>query len=568
MARKFLVPIDHNKLESYNFRYQLLATDPSSPVEGQAFYDTALKTVKFRSDTSWVIVDPSKVADGYIPLSKVSGAAPLASPTFTGQVTMPAGSSSQAGGIKLTSGSLKTTPTVGDSGSIEYDGTSLSFIDSTGTRRTLGVSGAGIQSVGLTAPAAGFTITQGGTGSAPTFTFALSDDLAAVEGLSTTGIVRRTGANTWTAGTAVSLTTEVTGTLPVANGGTGTTTSTGTGSVVLSDSPALTGTPTAPTAAADTNTTQVATTAFVVGQGSTSTPAALGTAAAGTSPKFSKSDHVHAMPTLSQVGAPTADVSVNNFKLTNVADPTSDQDATNKRYVDNAVAGLPWKEEVLAATTANIASLAGGAPNSVDGITPSVGSRILVKNQSTASQNGIYVVQTVGTGSNGTWVRSSDADTGAEISGLAVFVVSGTAHGGQRFVSSTTGTIVVGTTAINFALFDATTTTYTAGDGLELVANEFSVKLPANSGLVADATGVYVDTSVVVRKYASTFGDGTATTYDFTHNLGTLDVSIQVYEVATGDTVDVDSRRLSTTQSRIIVAAAPASNTLRVVIQG
>lgn len=565
MAQKFLVPIDHNKLESYNFRFQVLAADPGSPVEGQAFYDSVIKSIKFRTDTGWVVTDPSKVTDGYIPLAKVNGAAPLASPTFTGLVTTPAGSSSQAGGLKLTAGTLKTTPVAGDSGAIEYDGTNISFIDSTGARRTLGVSGAGIQTVTLTAPAAGFTITSGGTGQNPTYTFALSDDLAALEGVSTTGIVRRTGTATWTAGGAINLTSEVTGTLPVANGGTGTTSSTGTGSVVLSASPTFTGTPLTTTAAADTNTTQIASTAFVVGQASGITPNALGTAAAGTSLRYARGDHVHAMPTLSQVGAPTADISFNNFKQTNVADPVNDTDGANKRYVDTRIAGLPWKEEVVAATTANV-TLSGGAPNTLDGVTLAANDRILVKNQSTASQNGLYIVQTLGTGSNGTWVRSSDADADAELRGLAVFVTGGTANGGIRYVATNTGTIVVGTTAINFAVFDAATS-YTAGNGLQLSTNEFSVKLPANSGLVVDGTGLYINTSTVVRKFAQTFGDGSATTYTFTHNLGTLDCNIQVYEVATGDTVITDVRRTSTTQATVTVAVAPASNTLRVVIQ-
>ena len=70
-------------------------------------------------------------------------------------------------------------------------------------------------------------------------------------------------------------------------------------------SPALTGTPTAPTAAADTNTTQLATTAFVLGQAASTTPAALGTAAVGTSTRYARADHVHATPTLESVNVPT-----------------------------------------------------------------------------------------------------------------------------------------------------------------------------------------------------------------------------------------------------------------------
>lgn len=90
------------------------------------------------------------------------------------------------------------------------------------------VGGTGtVTSVNITAPAAGITASGGPVTASGSITLALADDLAAVEGLASTGIVRRTASNTWSAGTAVGLTTEVTGTLPVANGGTGATTLTG-----------------------------------------------------------------------------------------------------------------------------------------------------------------------------------------------------------------------------------------------------------------------------------------------------------------------------------------------------
>jgi plastocyanin len=97
-------------------------------------------------------------------------------------------------------------------------------VDAAGVPVWTTLTGTGtITSITLTQPAAGLTITNSGVAltTTGTRTFALANDLAAVEGLATTGIVRRTGTDTWTAGTLVSLTTEVTGTLPVANGGTG-----------------------------------------------------------------------------------------------------------------------------------------------------------------------------------------------------------------------------------------------------------------------------------------------------------------------------------------------------------
>lgn len=565
MAQKFLVPIDHNKLESYNFRFQLLAADPGSPVTSQAFYDSTINALKYRNDSGWVIVDPAKVSDGYIPLAKVAGAAPLASPSFTGYVTFPSGSSGQAGGVKLTSGTLKTTPVAGDSGAIEYDGTNLSFIDSTGARKVLGVSGAGVQSVTLSQPGAGFTITAGGTGADPTYTFALTNDLAAIEALATTGIVRRSGADTWSTGN-VNLASEVTGTLGTANGGTGATAATGTGNNVLAISPAFTGTPTAPTAAADTNTTQLATTAFVVGQASATTPAALGTAAAGSSLRYARGDHIHAMPTLTQVGNPTADRSMNNFKLTGLADPTADTDAANKRYVDNAVAGLSWKDEARAATIATV-TLAGGAPNAVDGVTLAANDRVLVKNQSTASQNGLYIVQTLGTGANGTWVRASDASTAAEIRGMAIFISEGTVNKGLRYVNTNVDTFTLDTTAVGFAVFDATIS-YTNGNGLDLAGSTFSVKTAGGSGITVDGAGVSIDTAVVVEKFAQTIGDNSATSIAVTHNLGTQDVTVSLREVSTNAAVWTDWVATSANVVTFSFAVAPATNSLRAVIHG
>ena len=123
--------------------------------------------------------------------------------------------------INLPEGAAASTPPAGVVTLYAKSDGKLYSKDDAGTETALGGGTGTVTSVNITAPAAGITASGGPITASGAITLALADDLAAVEGLSSTGIVRRTASNTWSAGTAVGLTTEVTGTLPVANGGTG-----------------------------------------------------------------------------------------------------------------------------------------------------------------------------------------------------------------------------------------------------------------------------------------------------------------------------------------------------------
>lgn len=250
-------------------------------------------------------------------------------------------------------------------------------------------------------------------------------------------------------------------------------------------SPTFTGTPAAPTATADTNTTQLATTAFVIGQASSTAGAALGTAAVGTSLKFARADHVHAMPTRSQIGAPTADVSNGGFKLTNVADPVSAQDAATKNYVDNVASGLDVKTSVVAATTANITL---SAVQTIDGISVIAGERVLVKNQTTTSQNGVYVVAA------GAWSRATDMNTFDKLVSAFLFVEKGTTQADTGWVCTVDPGGTLETTAVAFAQFSASGA-YTAGNGLTLTGNTFNV------GGTTDRISVAADSVDIASTY-------------------------------------------------------------------
>lgn len=146
---------------------------------------------------------------------------------------------------------------------------------------------------------------------------------------------------------------------------------------------------------------------------------------------------------LDQLTAPTGSLSLNSQKLTNLATPTLDTDATTKAYVDALAQGLTWKASVRAATTANI-TLSGA--QTLDGVAVIAGDRVLVKDQSTASANGLYVVAA------GAWARATDADVSAEVpAGLAVFVSEGTANGDKAWVLTTNAPITLGSTSLAFA---------------------------------------------------------------------------------------------------------------------
>lgn len=191
--------------------------------------------------------------------------------------------------LKFTSGVNLTTP---EAGAIEYDGTNLYYTDNTNTRKTLGVTGAGITTLGGLSGTSQ-TFATGTAGTAPAFnsattTHTLNIPMAATAAV-TAGLISKAEYDTFSAKQAAFTTSA--GLLGILSD------ETGSGSAVFSASPTFTGVPLAPTAAVDTNTTQIATTAFVLGQASAVAPLMDGVAAVGTSLRYTRQDHVHPVDT-------------------------------------------------------------------------------------------------------------------------------------------------------------------------------------------------------------------------------------------------------------------------------
>jgi hypothetical protein len=184
------------------------------------------------------------------------------------------------------------------------------------------------------------------------------------------------------------------------------------------------------------------------------TPVGVTTAAAG---RFT---------TLQSTGqAALASLTMGGAVITNHGTPINPTDVPNKAYVDQLVANISWKAAVRLATTANV-SLFGAA--TIDGVTPTNGDRILVKNNTTNTQNGIYDYN-----SSGAWVRSFDSSSGPLLTSGAMYVLDGTTNKGSAWVENAVVTNV-GSDPVTYVQLNATTA-YTNGAGLGLTGNQFYV---------------------------------------------------------------------------------------------
>ena len=321
-----------------------------------------------------------------------------------------------------------------------------------------------------------------------------------------------------------------------------------------------------------------------------------------------------------QVTAPSADLDAANKAYVDSARSGLDV-KQSVRLATNAA--LPTFSHLSGVLTA---SANGGL--SIDGVTLSdpadVGIRVLVKNETSgnAPYNGIYTVTAVGDESN-PWVltRATDADSNTEVTpGLFVFVEQGTAWADSGWVLTTDGTITLGSTSLTFVQFSAAGQSI-AGNGLtktgntidvvgtadRIVANSDSIDIAstyvgqssittlgtittgvwngtdvavadggtgasnastARTNLADTSAGFTTSTPVLARVAAQSVGNTIDTSFTITHNFGTRDVVVQVFDSATYETVIADTVRSSTNAVAVTFSTAPGNNAYRVVVSG
>lgn len=535
MAIPFLNNIDLNKFQIYNLRLQNLAAAPGSPVAGLVYYDTNLLNFYGYNGSSWVQMS----GGGGGGVSSVALSAPS---IFT-----------VSGSPITTSGTLN----------FSFNGASTSFLLADGT-----------------------TVLRStyATIASPTFTGTVTTPALTLSGFSTGTLINTSGVISALSGTNLVLgngTTIAQSTFQAANANL----STVAGYSSLANLTSLTNLANPGSTAKlqitsggvmswDTTTYL---TAAVTTVNSMNGP---GITIAGTTNQVNVANATNTVTlSLPQSIATSSSPTFASITISNA--PSAGTDAVNKTYVDNAIIGLrDYKESVKASTTANITL---SAPQTIDGISVVAGDRVLVLNQSTASQNGIYVVAA------GAWTRSSDFAVGVNTGitlGMYVYVDSGTTNGQSGFVLSASSaaspevSINVGTDTITFTKFSgATLYTHTTGlrtNGTTISVGNFTANgllIGAGAGadvtilapgsqynvLVAGASGVpawgtiNLASSVAVGssilpignggtgassasaartalgtpgKYAGTLtGDGTTTSFTVTHNLGTQNVT-------------------------------------------
>jgi hypothetical protein len=557
MARLFVTGINLNKNELQNARIQNLSSAPSSPVEGQVYFNTVDKILYFYDGTNWISTSGSLEV-----IQDAIGAYVLGGTGLTATYNDTSGNTTiDLDNTTVTAASYGTTAAKTASFTVDAQGrltaaseqdiqiatsqvTDLAeFIDDT----------VGDAVAGLVKEGEGIDVTYDDT--AGTLTIAAEDATSSNKGIASfnsTDFTVSTGAVTLNAERVE----DIVGNLVLGGTGIDATYTDGAGTLSIDIDSTVT-----------TN--------------------------SGTQTLTNK--------TLGSGTALSANLDAGTNKITNLGAPTSSTDAATKAYVDAVSEGLHVHPAANVYVAANVdIATALEAGDLIDGVTLTEGMRLLVNGQTTQSQNGIYVVQ-----ASGGPLRAADFDTAVEVdSGDFIFVSSGTSYANTGWVQ-TLKPATIGTDAISFTQFSGAGT-YLAGDGLtltgttfsvdvtpssgsaslEVVNNALAVKANTNDGLEITASGLGINNGAGLtfsggalvfdtangygtRKLAFNVGNASATSYSLNHALATRDITVHVYENASPYAqVEADVEHTDSNNLTVKFALAPTTDQYRVVIVG
>lgn len=247
-------------------------------------------------------------------------------------------------------------------------------------------------------------------------------------------------------------------------------------------------------------------------------------------------------------------------RLLNLPDAASPQEPATLAQLNALVEGLAWKDNARVATQGNTNLAAPGA--AIDGITMAANDRVLVRAQTTAAENGLYIWN----GAAVAMTRALDASTADELENAVVVVDEGTSAGTSyrqqtvNFVLDT-GDVVWGSFGTSAGPASETSA------GVVELATQGEVDAGTDTARAVTPAGL-AGSAFATRKFNSTIGDGTATSYVVTHNFNTRDVVVEVYRNSGNyDTVLAEVQRTSVNAVTIVVDTALASNAFRVVVR-